>query len=163
MRPSFDASIRGGNVMLTKAAITGLSGAASTISTGGTVTYAIAGQAYTKTALSGVATPTLDSNTGVAFLPLKTGKKCLFVFCLDSSGNLKVVQGKIVATADVVNLAAAVDFPEIPDTLTPFAYAEFAHANATDFQFGSSNWNATGLTITTPVDVVWLPVGPLTS
>lgn len=162
MRPSFDASIRGGNFMLTKAGITGLSGAATTFSTGGTVTYANNGQAYTKTAFSSAASPTADAVTA-ALLTLKDKKKCIFVWCLDVAGAAKVVQGKQVLTTDVANGAAAVEFPEIPDTLTPFAYVEIANASGADFSLGTTNWNTASITITTPVDVIILPPAPVTT
>lgn len=163
MRPSFDASMRGGNICLNKVTLAGLSGAATTFSTTGTTTFAIGGAAYTKTAISSGATPTTDANTGAAFTPLQTGKKCMFVFGLDASGNTKVAQGPIVNTSDVSNGAAAVQFPEIPDTMCPIGYVEVSHANATAWTFGTSNWNATGVTIGTPVDVILLPTSPLTA
>lgn len=163
-RPSLDAGVRGGNIMLGNVGLTGLSGGASTYSTGATSRdYSLLGKAYTKAQVSGGATPTTDVNTGAVFLPVKTGKSCLFVWGFDSSGNPKVAQGKIVSTTDVTNGAAALEFPEIPDTMCPFAYHSIAHANATDFQFGTSNWNATGVTVGTVVNVVMLGASPLTA
>jgi hypothetical protein len=103
MRVSLDASLRGGNFCLTKAGLTGLSGGATTFSTGGTITYANAGQAYTKVAFSSAATPTTDARTAAAFVALTASQQCVFVFGVDTSGNVKVIQGKVVSSTDVTN------------------------------------------------------------
>ena len=66
---------RGGNFNHTTAALSGLSGAASTYSTTGTQTYSIDGRIYTVAAKSGVATPTLDKTTGVAFKILPNARQ----------------------------------------------------------------------------------------
>lgn len=157
--------IRGGSWNRDSAALTGLSGAATTISTTSTPSYYWKGQIYASTNQSSGATPTTDIATGAAFLPLANGKQCLFVFGWDSSAPTvaSVAQGKIVNTADVVNKSAALDFPIIPDTFVPFAYVSIANANATAWLFGTNNWNATSLTIGTVENVALLPSQPLTA
>lgn len=80
-------------------------GTTTTISTTGTITFAIRGKFYTKTAITNGATPTTDWATGNAFLPipipntapnLALGYGCAYAFGFDHSGNIKVVQGTIV-------------------------------------------------------------------
>jgi hypothetical protein len=153
---------RGGRFNHTNAALSGLSGAASTYSTTGTQTYSIDGRIYTTAAKSGVATPTLDKTTGAAFKILPNLKQCIFVFGWDSAGDLAVSQGPIVTTTEVDDKSAALHFPSIPDTMVPFAYVSIRHANATGWTFGTSNWNATGVTIDTVINVSLLPTQPRT-
>lgn len=80
-------------------------GTTTTINTTGTTTFCIRGKAYTKAALSNVATPTTDYATGAAFLPipipntapnLALGYGSIFSVGFDSGGNLRVIQGTIV-------------------------------------------------------------------
>lgn len=157
--------IRAGNMNQATTALTGLSGAATTVSTTGTPAYMLAGKFLASTNQSSGATPTLDIQTGAAFLPLANGKQCLFVFGWDSSAPtvFSVAQGKIVNTADVVNKAKALEFPSIPDTFVPVAYVSIANANATAWLFGTNNWNATSLAIGTVINVGLLPAQPLTA
>lgn len=157
--------LRGGSFNMASAALTGLSGGATTISITGTPAYVLKGKFLAASAQSGGATPTTDAVTGAAFLPLANGKQCLFVFGWDSRAPTVayVAQGKIVNTADVVNTASALDFPSVPDTFVPFAYVSIANANATAWLFGTNNWNATSLTIGTVQNVMLLPAIPATA
>lgn len=156
---------RGLNANMASAVLTGLSGAATTISTTGTPAYILGGKFLAATNQSGGATPTTDIATGAVFKSLANGKQCIFVFGWDSSAPTvaSVAQGPIVNTADVVNKAAALDFPSIPSTFVPFAYVSIANANATAWLFGTNNWNATSLTIGTVENVFQLPEQPLTA
>lgn len=167
-------SIAGGNIVLGNAGITGLSGAATTISTGKSVDYLIGGKAYTKGAITTGATPTTDANTGNAFKLLVaqqapaglstvyTGSACVFAFGLDAAGNLKVAQGPIVNYTDTSANSTALQLPQAPDSVAVFAYAviKLTSATAATWAFGSGNWNATGITIDTPVNVGVLPATP---
>ena len=155
--------IRAGTATLAKAVLTGLSGAAATISYTGNPKFMIGGRLYTGDTCSGGVLVTTDATTGDAFLPLANGKQCLFVFGWNAAGEWIASQGKIVNTADVVATGAALDFPSIPSTMCPFAYVSIANANATDWLFATGNWNASDLTIGTVIDCATLPPQPLTA
>ena len=157
--------IRGGTMNLATTALTGLSGAATTVSTTGTPAYMLKGVLKASTNQSGGATPTTDITTGAAFVPLTTGKGCVFVFGWDSSAPtvFKVAQGKVVNTADVTNGSAAYEFPSIPATFCPVAYVTISYVGSSTWTFGTSNWNATTTTIGTVVNIGLLPTQPLTA
>lgn len=147
------------------AALTGLSGGATTISTTSTPSYYLKGKIVASTNQSGGATPTTDAYTGADFVALATGKGCVFVFGWDSrtSTVVAVCQGKIVNVADVTNGAAAYDFPSIPDTFCPFAYVTISFVGTGTWTFGTSNWNAATTTIGTVINCAQLPSQPLTA
>ena len=152
--------IRGGTINLTASALT-LTAGQTYYSTTGTQTFAINGRLYTTAADTNVQVPDTDTNDAAAFTTLANGESCIFVFGWLASGEMGVVQGAIVSTADVVDRAAALDWPSIPATLCPFAYATFANANATSWLFGTGLWDATDLTVGTVVNVALLPTQPL--
>lgn len=156
----------GGNFCLSKAGLTGLSGAATTFTTANPVTYAITGKAYTKAAVAGGATPAVDGVTG-GQITLKPGFGTVVVWALDAAGNVKAVQGSTEALNQAGTFQfAAPQFPSLGDDLTPFAYSvhKAGAANSATplvgtFTFGVSNWNTTGVT-TTVTDVIALPNRP---
>jgi hypothetical protein len=123
-------------------------GTTTTMTTANTQLYAIKGKAYTKAGTSNEATPTLDSNTGVAFLPIGLNKAGVFVICRDSGGNLRAVQGQIVDYTDDGVFKDAPQFPVIPDSLCPIGY-ELVKVISTGsaWTFGASNQaSQTGIT-----------------
>jgi hypothetical protein len=156
----------GGNFCLSKAGITGLSGAATTFTTANAVVYSIAGKAFSKTAVAGGATPTVDGVTGNP-ITLTAGKGTGVLWCLDAAGAVKAVQGSVETLDASGNFQfAAPSFPSLPDTLTAFAYsihkagrADSAAPLVGTFTFGSSNWNTTGMTHSA-ADLIALPNRP---
>src|ERR1700745_2178885 len=92
----------GGNFCFSTAALTGISGAATTYSSGSlAIQYAVNGKMQTaKTQVSGGATPTTDVNTTVAFLPQAINTVCCYVWGLNAAGTVLVAQGKITAWTD---------------------------------------------------------------
>lgn len=167
-------SIAGGNIVFGNAGLTGLSGAATTLTTGKALDYLVQGKAYTKAAITGGATPTLDAATGAAFKPLVaqqapaglstvyTGSACVFAFGFDAAGAVKVVQGPLVNYTDTSASSTSLQMPQVPDTVAVFGYAviKLVSATAASWAFGTGNWNATGVTIDTPVNVGVLPAVP---
>jgi hypothetical protein len=75
--------------------VTLAAGTTSTLSTTGTTVFAIEGKAYSKAALSNVATPTTDWATGAAFIGVTANNGCSFIVGFDSGGNLKAIQSTI--------------------------------------------------------------------
>lgn len=139
------------NLCLTSAGITGLSGAATTFSTGGTKTFMLNGDLYTRAAFAGAATPTTDVNTGVAFRTLAVNQGSVYVWLLEGSGGtIRVAQGSIEQLDSAGNFLNAPQFPQIPDGAVAIAYS-VVRAGSTyagsGFRFGSDNWNTTGITI----------------
>lgn len=153
----------GGNINFSKGGLA--AGTTTTHSTTATITYSIGGQLYTKTAITNGASPTTDFNTSAAFLPLAADRACNFVFALDSSGNVRVVQGPIVTLSQVTGGLAAVPFPTLPDSLCPFGYlyAQAGTTLASAWTFGTSNLSSvTGMTYTFR-DIARVPAQPITA
>lgn len=108
--------------MFTKAGLAAGTTTTTTTTASLVMYYSIQGKMYTFTGAANGATPTLDARTGVAFLPVPINKACVFVWCLDTAGALRVVQGDIVSYADDGTFASAPLWPPIPDTLCPIGY-----------------------------------------
>lgn len=105
-----------GTVSTTKAGLA--VGTTTTLTTANTQLYGIKGKGFTKAAVSNEATPTLDSNTGLAFVPIQINKGSVFVIARDAAGTLRATQGAI-ETLDVN--AAFQNLPQMaygPDTLS---------------------------------------------
>jgi hypothetical protein len=139
-------------------------GTTTTMTTANTSLFCIRGKAYSAAGASNAATPTTDSNTGAAFLPIGLNKAGVFVICLNSSGTLKVVQGEIVDYDDAGNFAHAPQFPVVPNDLCPIGY-ELVKVISTGsaWTFGTSNQaSQTGITKVL-VDLCTLPDRPQVS
>lgn len=120
-------------------------GGVTTHDTTVTINYVIDGVIRQKTAITTGATPTTDAVSGSS-ITLTASKARLAVWCLDSSGTVKVVAGDIVDW-DGVAFNVPPPVPPIPETLVPFATQMLkASSAAGTITFGSSNWNATGFT-----------------
>jgi hypothetical protein len=149
------------NITTTKAGLTGISGAATTHSTGAAaVSFSIGGRAYTKAQISGGATPTTDAVSGDA-ISLVKNQGTVVAWCLDSSGAVKLVRGSVEGLDDEGDFMIAPQFPLLPLTLTAFAYTIHKAGSTTvgTWTVGVGNWNATGMTHTV-VDVMQLPRTP---
>ena len=158
---TFANRIYGGNFCTTSGLLTA-TGAETVHDTTVTINYVIDGKIRTKTAITDGVTPTTDAVTGAAFDALTANKGCIFLWCLDSSGTVKVIQGPIadMAGGSFVNPP---QFPDFPDTLVPFAYmVAKAASTAGTITFGSSNWNATGFT-NAIVNIATVPSRPQVS
>lgn len=156
------------NMTFTKAGLTGISGAATTYSTGSAAQlYCVNGKSYTKTQVSGGTTPTSDSSSSVSPNPgiaLVANQGTVVVWTLNAAGTVAVYKGTVEALDSAGNFTKAPSFPLLPDTVTAFAYTLHKAGSTTSgtWTFGTSNWNATGLTHTV-VDINALPDRPQTS
>lgn len=167
--------------------ISALAGAANT-HTIQNVTYSNQGKLYYKATAAGAATPTTNAGSpgataanaasGAAFVTqvaqqapagltaVYTGSACAYLWGLDPSGNVRVAQGQLVNYTDTSALSTRCPLPGVPDWFTPIAYVVIKLVSATPatWLFGTGNWNATGVTIDTPVDLLGMPaVDPLTA
>lgn len=138
-------------------------GTTSTLSSTGTLPYAIRGKAYSRAALSNTATPTTDANTGLAFTPVVTNKGSVFVIGYNAAGSLLACQGSIEALDAAGLFINAPQFPVLPDNFCAVAYEVIragSTASGAGWVFGTSNQSAvTGITYAL-VDVVSLPDRP---
>ncbi len=140
-------------------------GTTTTLSNTGTTVYGIRGKAYSKAAMSNVATPTLDAATGLAFPALSANQGTIVVVGFDAGGNLKVAQGSIQALDVSGNFITSPQFPPIPDTMCPIGYIVLKAGSTLSgtWQFGTNNLSGvTGMTYTF-VDVITLPDRPQVS
>lgn len=151
-------------LVLGKVGLTGLSGAATTFTTGKAVDYALGGKAFTKAAVAGGATPTTDAYTGKA-ISVAVGKGSVVLWCFDAAGNIKCLQGSSENVDDLGNFLQAPPQFNVPgDDLVAFAYSihknlSNAGANVTPFLFGAANWNSAN-TVHTAQDIIAIPPRP---
>lgn len=143
------------------AALTGLSGAATTYSSS-VFNFALNGDAFTKAVVSGGTTPTTDGNTGAA-MTLVANQARAFVWAVESGGTVRVYAGPVVSWTDTTANSTVCPLPAIPGTVAPFA-AHTVQAGSTTsgtWTFGSSNWNATGIASITVRNLCQLRNQPL--
>lgn len=157
--------------------VTALHTAATTIDTTGAIVWTLKGKSFTLAALTTEATPTTDAVTGVAFLPVVGGGSVagaygygsVFVLCRDSAKASKVVQGSIVPldSAGAFVGGRLPQFPELPDTLCPYAYVVCKAGNTAataGWVFGTSNFSGvTGITLTVQDVALGMPDRPQAS
>jgi hypothetical protein len=140
-------------------------GTTSTLSSTGTLNFAIRGKAYSHAALSNTATPTTDAATGLSFTGVSANQGTVIVIGFNAAGTLIAAQGAVQALDVSGNFLVAPSFPSIPDTMCPIGY-EVIKAGATavgTWTFGTNNQAAvTGITYTL-VDVVSMPDRPQVS
>ncbi len=141
--------------LLCYAAITGIAATGATtfsatpVGTAAAISFQIQGKTYTKATISGGTTPTTDAVTGVTHVALAANQGSVWVLGLDSGGNIKAVQGSVESLNSSGTFVTAPQFPNLPDTIAPMAYVVVkAGATASAFAFGTSNWDATGITST---------------
>jgi len=141
-------------------------GTTTTISTTGTLPFAIGGKAYSSAALSNQATPTTDVNTGVAFVGVKSGYGSVFVYGFNAAGTLKCAQGSVVP---LLNYAwdAKPQFPALPDDFCPFGYLTILAGSTADattgwLQGSSNQASVTGITYARQDVALGMPDRPQT-
>lgn len=143
------------------AALTGLSGAATTYSTS-VFGYALNGDHFAKAAVAGGATPTTDGAAGAA-MTLQANQAAAFVWAVNAAGTVSVYKGPTVSWTDTSAGSTACPLPVVPGNVTPFA-AHTVQAGATTvgtWTFGTSNWNATGIAAITVRNLSQLRNTPL--
>lgn len=141
-------------------------GTTSTLSSTGTLAFAIKGKAYSHAALSNTATPTTDATTGAAFVPIVTNMGAVIVIGFDAAGNLKASQGPAQALDVAGNFVVSPQFAAVPDTMCPIGWEVIkagSTASASGWVFGTNNQaSVTGITYSF-TDCVTLPERPQVS
>jgi hypothetical protein len=85
----------------------------------------------------------------------------ILVCCLNAAGVRKDLLGPYTNLDAAGNLQGVLKFPSIPDSLTPISYHTIK--NVTNlFVWGTTNWNASGVTATN-YNVSTMPRRPLTA
>ena len=137
--------------------LTGLSGAATYSSAA--VPVSINGVVTTNAAVSG-GTISTNSTTGAALTvtaPATGHKAALLVWTIDTGGTERIRTNGFETSLSGAEII--LDFPDIPATEVPFAYHTLKAGTTVSgtWTFGSSNWNATGMTVGTVVNCSMIP------
>jgi hypothetical protein len=111
-----------------------------------TIDYVLDGVIASKTAITDGVTPTTDYVSGSS-ITLTANKSRVVVWGLISGGTVKVIAGDIVDW-DGTAYNNAPPTPDVPDTFVPFAVQLLKGGSTVSgtWTFGTSNWNATGIT-----------------
>lgn len=136
-------------------------GSTTTYLTANAVNGCIMGEFVTELAAqSNTATPTTDYN-GDAFTVVPKNFGCIFVYSLIAAGTIKFHQSDVVALDAAGDFVVAPNFPTIDlDTYMPFGCVVVRNGSTgSDWTFGASNWNATGI-VDTYYDYNTLPRRP---
>ena len=145
-----------------------LTGSATTYTTAANTSTSIDGKFSTVLSSGANASPTTDAVTGAAFVAVTANKCCCLVWGVNASGAIKLAQGPIIdtyvgVTTTVGAFLNAPQFPPIPDNFCPIAYT-LVRVSPTGSTFtpvtGSKNWDASGISCTTPQNVSVLPSRP---
>lgn len=148
---------RGGTLCLSKAGLAiGSTPAQLAIAApnGAGVDYAINGIIYH---LADAATVAVTAGTAQGLL-----RKCIYLVCLDSSGNLTTVQGTAQLTADLTAGTAVLAWPTPTADTCCIGAVKVQTASTANFTAGTTDFNATNVTATY-YDLLTVPVDPLTS
>lgn len=126
-------------------------GTTSTVSSTGTLPFAIRGKAYSHAALSNQATPTTDANTGAAFVGVKKGYGSVFVYGFNAAGTLLCAQGEVIALAGDYTWKQKPQLPALPDDFCPFGALTILAGSTADATTGwvqgtSNQASVTGIT-----------------
>lgn len=144
------------NKAMSKAGLTGLSGGATTYSTGSAaLIFAIDGKVYSAAQVSGGTTPTVNSGNNKP-ISVTAGRSVLVVWAIDAANNVKLFQG------DEGPAGSMLEFPALPNDVAPFAYSIHKGGSTVvgTWTVGSSNWNATGMTQVVQ-DICEIPTRPV--
>lgn len=139
-------------------------GANTTYATTVTINFMIKGVMNTaaKGAVTGGVTPTTDAATGLP-ITLTANYGLVVLWAMNLAGTVSAYASAPVALDVSGNFVVAPQFPtSLPDSVCPFAYQVIKAASNTvgTWTFGSSNWNATGLSHSAK-DLGTLPARPV--
>ena len=104
------------------------------------------------------AAPTVDINTGEAFVTIPDDKGCVLVAGIDAGGALRVAQGGTVdLEVGTLVFKIAPHFPNVPEDFCPIGYVIVKNDSGSDYTHSSTSWTAIDVTF---VDVSILPSRP---
>lgn len=124
--------------------------------------FAIQGKAYTKATVSNGTTPTTDANTAAA-ITLGPNQGVAVLWGVNASGTVSVYAGRKQTVTDAGVFDIAPEFAPVPDNIAVFGYSVHkADSTVTTWTFGSSNWDASGVT-STAQSLLCIPPKPVTA
>ena len=146
---------------------------AGTVKTTATINFVLDGQFYSKAATDNLSIaytgPTVyQAPTGVGsvnggFTGGSNGSTRLYLLCLNSSGTLSVVPGRIVDSAELTAGRAALEFPDTQVTgICPIGALRIAVTAGTTFVPGTTSLAAAGVTASY-YNLADVPSNPLTA
>lgn len=146
---------------------------ANTIKSTATVTFVIDGRFYSKAATDNIAISYSGASVYQAaaggiqavnggFTGGVNGSTRLYLICLDTSGNVSILPGQIVDTAELSAGRVALHFPDAPNSVCPVAAMRVALTAGTTFTPGSTDLSAAGVTGTF-INLSTVPANPLTA
>lgn len=152
-----------GSTMATTSGLLTAAGAETVYDTTVAISFSIGGKAYSKAAVTDGATPTTDGNSA-ALDTLAASEGCVVVWALNASGTVGIFQSDVNSLDSSDEFNVIPNFPDVDtETWCPFAYMVLENGSTgSTFTIGSSNWNATGMTVTI-VNVHTLPLRPSNS
>ena len=146
---------------------------ANTIKSTATVTFVIDGQFYSKGATDNIAISYSGATVYQAaaggiqavnggFTGGVNGSTRLYLICLNTSGDVSIVPGQIVDSAELAAGRVALMFPDAPKGVCPTAALRIALTAGTAFTPGSTDLSASGVTATF-YNLADVPANPLTA
>ncbi len=148
-------------------------GAATTYDTTIIIHFAIGGKGERKATVSGGTTPTTgftpaSPRTAATLNTLAASQGCVLVWALASDGTVVLYQSAIKSLGSDNQFVEPDGIPDFPDidlaTHCPFAYMVLKNGSTgSTFTIGSSNWNATGMTVAIQDVLFGLPDRPKSS
>ena len=146
---------------------------ANTIKSTATVTFVIDGRFYSKSATDNIAISYAGPSVYQAaaggvqsvnggFTGGANGSTRLYLVCLDTSGNVSIVPGQIVDSAELAAGRIALMFPDAPNGVCPVAAMRVALTAGTTFTPGSTDLAAAGVTGSF-INLASVPANPLTA
>jgi hypothetical protein len=146
---------------------------AGTIKTASVITYALDGRFYSKAATDNIAISYAGSAVyqasagGVAtlngaFMGGVNGSTRLYLLCLDASGNVSIVPGKVVDSTELAGGRVSLDFPDCPNLVCPFGALRVALTSGAAFVPGTTSLAASGVTAAY-INLATVPANPLTA
>lgn len=148
-------------------------GGVTTYDTTLTINFAIKGKGFRKTAVTTGTTPTTgftsgSPSTAVTLTTLAVSQGCVLVWSMISDGTVKIHQSAIKTLDASNNFQEPDGIPDFPDvdlnTYCPFAYMVLKNGSTgSTFTIGSSNWNATGMSVAIDNVMFGLPDRPQSS
>lgn len=106
--------------------------------------------------------PTGVGSLNGSFTGGTNGSTRLYLLLLDVSGNLSILPGKIVDTADLAAGRVSLDFPDVPANVCPIGAMRIALTANTTFVPGTTSLAAGGVTASF-INLATVPANPLTA
>lgn len=130
------------NVCLGNAGLA-IASTASRFQTANAIIYSVGGFIYAKSATNNIEPVCVtEAGAATAITGLPAGHKRMLLICINAGGDVRVVQGDIVANAQ------AAPMPNLPPGMAPVGAIRVVNGTASAFTLGTTNFNASDITST---------------